>query len=171
MENMSVAVLNSDFTYLGMIPWERSIVLLYQNKAESVKETDTVIHNHDKSVSYTIPKIIRLINHVSSLYKRKMGYSKRNIFLRDGYTCQYCGKKLELHECTIDHVKPKIAGGKSSWLNCVCACKRCNSFKDDKFLEDINMSLIKEPYTPSTADIMRLRFKNIASQIELALKE
>ncbi len=162
----NVAVLNADFTYIGMIPWERSIVLLYQGKAETVKETKTTIYNQDRSHSFIVPKIIRLVSFVRSLYSNKIPYSKRNIFVRDKHSCQYCGKKMTPSECTVDHIVPKAHRGKSSWENCVCSCKRCNNIKGDLPLDKCEVFLRKRPYKPNAADFIRLRSSHLVEQIE-----
>lgn len=161
----NVAVLNSDYSFIGTISWERSIVLLYQGKAETVRETDTVIYNYDRTYSFIVPRVIRLIEYVKSIYANKIPYSKRNIFIRDGFACQYCGKKMSDGECTVDHIVPKVAGGKSSWENCVCSCKRCNNLKGDKPLEHTDMKLKKHPYKPSAGDFIRLRSRSIIDSI------
>lgn len=167
----NVAVLNADFTYIGMISWERSIVLLYQGKAETIKDTDTVIYNTDRTHSFIIPKVIRLMEFVKSLYTNKIPYSKRNIFVRDKQECQYCGKKLEMPECTVDHIVPKAQGGKSTWTNCVCACKRCNGLKDDKPLDHCQLSLRSVPKIPTAGDFIRLRSAQMTKQIEKYWKD
>lgn len=161
----NVAVLNADFTYIGVISWERSIVLLYQGKAETVKESPTVIYNQDKTYSFVVPMVIRLVEYVKSLFRNKIPYTKRNIFVRDGYTCQYCSKKMEPSECTVDHIVPKVDGGKSSWENCVCSCKRCNNIKGDKPLAKTGLKLKRNPVQPSAGDFIRLRTGSIVSQL------
>lgn len=163
MEN--VAVLNADYTYIGVITWERAIVLLYQNKAETVKATDTIIYNFDRTYSFIVPKIIRLVEYVKSLMRNKIPYSKRNIFIRDNFTCQYCGKKMEMNECTVDHLVPKVEGGSSSWLNCVCSCKRCNNIKGDKPIKHVGLKLRRQPYLPSAGDFIRLRSQHLIDQL------
>jgi len=162
----NVAVLNSDFTYIGMITWERSIVLLYQGKAEAVKDTDTTIYNTDKTIWYIVPRVIRLISFVKSLYKNKIPYSKRNIFVRDKHSCQYCGRKMDVKDCTVDHIVPKALGGRSSWINCVCSCKSCNNIKGDKDLSHTGMKLRSVPKQPTAADFIRLRSKHLISLID-----
>lgn len=162
----NVAVLNSDFTYIGMIPWERSIVLLYQGKAETVKETKTVIYNQDRTHSFIVPRIIRLVSFVKSLYSNKIPYSKRNIFVRDRHSCQYCGRKMIPTECTVDHIVPKALGGRSSWENCVCSCKRCNNIKGDSPLDKTSLKLKRHPFKPNAADFIRLRSSHLVDQIE-----
>jgi 5-methylcytosine-specific restriction endonuclease McrA len=163
MEN--VAVLNADYTFVGMIDWQRSIVLLYQGKAEIIKETDRVIYNCDRTFSFIVPRVIRLVEYVRSLMRNKIPYSKRNIFLRDGYICQYCGKILENNSATVDHIIPKVDNGKSSWDNCVCSCKRCNNIKGDKSIKQSGLKLRRPPYTPSAGDFIRLRSKHLIDQI------
>lgn len=76
--------------------------------------------------------------------------SNRLLFARDNNTCQYCGKHFRREELTCDHVIPQARGGATSWTNCVTACKRCNHFKSDTLLEDIDsMDLIAVPFEPN----------------------
>jgi 5-methylcytosine-specific restriction endonuclease McrA len=163
MEN--VAVLNADFSYIGTISWERSIVLLYQGKAETVKESPTTIYNQDKTYSFVVPMVIRLVEYVKSLFRNAIPYTKRNVFVRDAYTCQYCGKVLAPNEATVDHIIAKVDGGKSSWENCTTACKRCNNIKADKPLNKCGLKLRKQPYRPSAGDFIRLRSKHLVDKI------
>ena len=73
-------------------------------------------------------------------------FSKRNVFKRDKYTCQYCGKQER--DLTIDHVTPKSKGGESVWKNVVAACEPCNKRKADKTLEIAGMKLLRKPFRP-----------------------
>jgi 5-methylcytosine-specific restriction endonuclease McrA len=164
MEN--VIVLNSDYSFMGNIDWKRSIVLLYQGKAETIKETNKVIHNSDKTYSFIVPKVIRLISYVTQIFKNKIPYSKTNIFVRDNYICQYCNKKLTKNECTIDHVVPKSKGGISSWENCVTSCKLCNNYKGDMDLNKINLYLKKTPIQPSVSDFTRIKSKTLINNLK-----
>lgn len=74
-------------------------------------------------------------------------FSKRNVFKRDKYTCQYCG--TQGRDLTIDHVKPKSKGGESVWKNVVTACEPCNKKKADKPLRDSGMKLARKPIKPN----------------------
>ena len=130
-------------------------MLLYQGKAEVVKNTKRIVRSVTQS--FNIPKIIRLVKHVTKIYKNKVPYSKTNIFIRDKFTCQYCGLVMKKDECTLDHVIPKYNGGESSWENCVTSCKRCNSRKGKKSLSEIGYKLKNPPKRPSIADFMRLK--------------
>ena len=161
----SVIVLNSDYSFIGNIDWQRSIVLLYQNKAEMIKETSKVVSNVDKSYSFIVPRVIRLLNYIKTIFKNKIPYSRHNVFLRDNFECQYCGKKMEKHECTVDHIKPKLHGGLSTWDNCVASCKKCNNRKGDTLLELTSMKLKKKPVQPTVSDFMRKRSEIIFKSI------
>ncbi len=75
-----------------------------------------------------------------------MRLSRREIFLRDAYTCQYCGR--ETHDLTLDHVVPRHRGGTHTWDNLVAACKACNHRKGGKLLEEARLRLLRAPREP-----------------------
>ena len=85
---MQVIVLNADYSYLNTIGWKRALNLLIKGKAEPVKESDKVITNSDGSQSFHVPLVMRLVNFVKTVYKGKVHYSRRNVFIRDGHQCQ-----------------------------------------------------------------------------------
>ena len=92
------------------------------------------------------PSIIRLVYLVKRPFlPRKL--SKKEVFLRDRFTCQYCGKKAQ--DLTLDHVLPKSHGGARCWKNIVTACKRCNAIKDDRTPEQAGMKLVRKPFKPA----------------------
>jgi len=134
----SVIVLNADYTFLNTISWQEAVCLLVkgaavpiddvsENKAiEIVKIVRTV---RDK---YLVPMIIKLVKYVRTVFKRRVPWSKRNVCLSDRYICQYCGTKLKNSETTVDHIIPKSRGGKSTFENCVTACRKCNIKKNNR---------------------------------------
>ncbi len=160
--DQNVIVLNADYAYINAISWQKAIILLYKGIAETVKESSRIVSNVDKSVQFIVPKVIKLVNLVTKIFKNKIPYSKYNVFIRDEYTCQFCGVKLKKRECTIDHVVPKVKGGLSSWNNCVCACKRCNNLKGDKDMEDTPYQFKRVPKRPSVSDFIRLKSKEVS---------
>lgn len=81
--------------------------------------------------------------------ERSVVFSRKNIFKRDRYTCQYCGKQPGPEELTIDHVMPRSRGGTSTWENCLLACVECNKRKADKTPEEAKMPPRKLPKKPS----------------------
>ena len=72
--------------------------------------------------------------------------SRREIFARDKYTCQYCG--TQTHDLTLDHIIPRHRGGAHTWDNLVAACKRCNHRKGGRFVEEARMHLVRPPFEP-----------------------
>lgn len=167
----SVIVLNADNTYIGSISWQKSITLLVKGKVVMVKATDRVITNVSNSVQFVVPKVVRLIRFIKNVYKKSnVPYSKKSVFIRDQYTCQYCGGHLEKRECTVDHIKPKALGGLTSWTNCTTACTRCNNLKNDYPLDKngkvtvddgaggkITLTLKKQPQRPSISHFLRAK--------------
>jgi 5-methylcytosine-specific restriction endonuclease McrA len=94
-----------------------------------------------------VPEVIRLTGY-SGQGERTVVFSRRNIFKRDRYTCQYCGSQPGPKELTIDHLVPKSRGGKSEWTNCVLACLKCNARKANLSVRDAKMTLRKVPKKP-----------------------
>jgi hypothetical protein len=102
-----------------------------------------------------IPKIIVTDTDIDpKISKPKV--SRLGVFIRDGFTCQYCGKKFSPKNLTIDHVIPRSRGGKTEWLNIVTSCISCNLKKGDRTPEEAGLTLIKEPRQP-TINIINAR--------------
>ena len=138
-----VLVLNNDYEPLNICNLNRAIVLVYLGKAEVLHTNHHDLHSIDRAV--TAPSVVKLRHHVKRPLP-ELRLSRRSIFARDNHTCQYCGNQAR--ELTLDHVIPKHHGGKSTWENLVCCCKKCNSKKGDKLLGQINMELLRQPKRP-----------------------
>jgi 5-methylcytosine-specific restriction endonuclease McrA len=94
------------------------------------------------------PEVI-VLSEYKGMGERSVVFSRRNIFKRDRYTCQFCNGQPGSKEMTIDHVMPKSRGGRSSWENCVLACIECNSRKADRTPAEAGMKLKTVPSKPS----------------------
>lgn len=94
------------------------------------------------------PEVIVLVAY-EGRGERSVVFSRKNIFKRDRYTCQYCGKQPGPEELTIDHVMPRSRGGTSTWDNCLLACVECNKRKADKTPDEAKMPMRKVPKKPS----------------------
>lgn len=94
-----------------------------------------------------VPEVI-LLRYYDRVPKREVPFSRRNIYKRDGYICQYCGSRPGSLELSIDHLIPRSQGGKSTWENCVLACTDCNARKANRSLDWAGMSLIQTPSRP-----------------------
>lgn len=151
-------LLNGDYTFLNVIDWRRAICLMVKQKIEVLKYTNRVISNCDGSVKLFVPAVMRLIKVIRSLYKTNVPFSKRNVMVRDRFKCQYCGSGRDL---TIDHVIPASRGGKSTFENCVTACKDCNNKKNDRTPSESHMYLKKQPYAPTISEYIRARVEKL----------
>lgn len=141
--SIEVLVLNSDYEPLNVCHVRRALVMVYLGKAEILHSHDTRVPTGDGLVPS--PSVVKLRYHVRRPVP-ELKLSRRTLFARDNFTCQYCGQMT--HELTIDHVIPRHFGGKTVWENVVCSCRRCNMKKGDKFLPQTNMKLLHPPRRP-----------------------
>ena len=116
---------------------------------EDVKEVDKLDNKFINCVRFKVrvPEVIILSDYKGYRLKDAR-FSRRNIFLRDKSTCQYCYSKFPTKELNIDHVMPRSRGGKTSWTNVVLSCLKCNTFKAARTPEEAGMKLLKEPLKP-----------------------
>ena len=138
-----VLLLNSSYEPITIINSKKAIVMLMLDKVDYIEKSSKIIKSEKLKV--LLPVIVKLKSFVY-LKRRKIALTRQNIFKRDNFMCQYCGTKSK--NLTIDHVVPKIKGGIDSWENLVSACVKCNLYKADKYLKDINMPLLNKPKKP-----------------------
>lgn len=103
-----------------------------------------------------VPPEVILLKEYDGIGVRSVVFSRRNIFKRDRYACQYCGIQPGTEELTIDHVVPKSKGGASTWENCVLACIDCNKKKGDLSVEKAKMRLRKVPKKPTWKSLVQI---------------
>lgn len=142
MDN-AVLVLNQNYEPLNICNAKRALVLIIGGKAEVLEQNCREFHSPSRS--FRLPSVIRL----HALVKRprpSVKLTRREVFLRDGYACQYCG--LQTRDLTIDHIMPKSRGGGHSWENLVSACRPCNHRKGGKTLAEARMALRRAPAQP-----------------------
>ena len=109
-----------------------------------------------------VPEVVTLTGY-DQLPTGSVSFSRRNIFKRDHYTCQYCGKQPGSEELTIDHVLPRSQRGASTWDNCVLACIACNKRKADRTPDQAHMRLRVKPVRPSWKPLYATHHARIAS--------
>jgi 5-methylcytosine-specific restriction endonuclease McrA len=143
MIDAPVLVLNANFEPLNICRTARAVGLLVMGKAEIVQNSRGVIRT--PTHTYERPSVIRLQYMVHRPYPH-VRLSKREIFRRDGYRCQYCGHYSP--HLTLDHVVPRRQGGRYGWENLVSACPQCNRRKGDRTLEEVGMHLRHPPQEP-----------------------
>ena len=122
-EMMRCLVLNSSFEFLGFTDYRGAICAAYTDKAYVLEEYDQIVRS--PSISMRIPAVIRLKHYVKVTYDKiaYVSYTKRNVHLRDKYTCQYCTEKKIPAKLGIDHVLPESRGGENTWHNTVSSCQ------------------------------------------------
>jgi len=150
----SVLVLNASYEPLNVVSMERAIRLLLKDRVDAATEDTITIHG--KASSIDVPCVLRLRRYVNAP-RRNARWSRRAVLARDGYTCIFCGVKageeqrgkiLRHADFTIDHIVPRVQGGKSTWGNTACACSRCNHRKGGRTPTQANMTMLWEPKTP-----------------------
>src|SRR5579884_1649076 len=140
-----VLVLNQNYEPINVCNARRAFVLLHRGKAEVLEHGAGQLRS--PSHSYPLPSVIRLM-YLVKRPRPQMRLTRREVFVRDRYTCQYCGRQAR--ELTLDHVFPRHRGGRHTWENLVAACKACNHRKAGRTPAEARMSLAKQPYRPTT---------------------
>ncbi len=143
MINLPVLVLNQNYEPLNVCRARRAVVLIYQGKAEMLENGSGFIHS--ANYSFPLPSVVR-IPYMIKRPRPKRKLTRLEVFNRDRYTCQYCGK--EARQLTLDHVTPKYRGGQHVFKNVVSACISCNRSKAGKTPSEAGMKLIRHPSPP-----------------------
>ncbi len=144
MDNLStpVLVLNNAFEPINICTAKRAMVLTMKGAA-IVQETSGKFLRTSR-VKLPLPSVIRLLSY-RSVPRHSRSVSRKNIMIRDSYTCQYCRSLLPAARLTLDHVLPRSRAGRSTWENLVACCYPCNNRKGDRLPEEATMTLIKRP--------------------------
>jgi len=141
-----VLVLNASYEPINVCTVRRAAVLVLKQRAEVLEQSEWALHAENLTIPR--PMVIRLVTYVRiprDAHSRKI--TRRAIFARDGWACQYCGS--ERGNLTIDHVIPRSKGGTSSWDNIVTCCAPCNRRKGDRLPRQANMHPRHAPRPPS----------------------
>lgn len=143
-------VLNADFRPLSYFPlslwaWQDAIKAVFLGRVNVVSEYDQYVHS--PSWDMAIPSVISLKEFVP--LSRRPAFTRFNVFLRDQFTCQYCGDPYAADELTFDHVLPRSKGGRTSWENVVAACAPCNLAKGDRMPKQAGIVPLRTPRQPS----------------------
>ncbi len=173
----SVLVLNRFYTALRVVSVRRALTLLYRDCSEVITLENTYYSSYDfeswrefslmcaeekqpnedyiQAVGFEmlVPRIIRLtrFDRIPALTIR---FNRKNVFARDGHTCQYCGQEKPTSQLSLDHVIPRSHGGKTTWDNIVCCCMKCNSRKGGRTPQQARMELLSTPGKPRTNPLL-----------------
>ena len=139
----AVLVLNQNYEPLNVCNARRALVLVNGGKAEILEHGELPILT--PRTLYPRPSVIRLI-YLIKRPRPRVRLTRREIFIRDHFTCQYCG--LRSRDLTLDHVMPRHRGGRHAWDNLVSACRACNHRKGGRTPEEARMALRRPPFEP-----------------------
>ena len=138
-----VLVLNQTYEPINVCNARRAVRMMLLGKAETIEADGMMIRS--ERLEFRLPVVIRLLRYVQVPRKAEVPFSKKNVYRRDGHTCQYCGSASDL---TLDHVLPISRGGRTAWNNVVCCCRKCNARKGNRLPEDAGMRLLRPARKP-----------------------
>jgi 5-methylcytosine-specific restriction endonuclease McrA len=150
-ERCPALVLNADFRPLSYFPlslwsWQDAVKAVFLDRVNIISEYDTVVRS--PNFEMRLPSVISLKEYIATA--RRPAFTRFNVFLRDRFTCQYCGDPRPSHDLTFDHLVPRSRGGRTTWSNVVTACSTCNLRKSNRLPEESGMAPLAPPSQPST---------------------
>lgn len=162
MTDSAVLVLNRNYQPIHITNARRAFSLLYLGAARAIDAhfrvfdfqswmelsselDDEVIGAVGRTIR--VPRVI-VLQIYDRLPRTRVRFSRHNIYMRDGNTCQYCGRQLPRSELNLDHVVPRAQGGRTTWENVVCCCVECNLAKGARTPEQASLRLLKRPERP-----------------------
>lgn len=160
----AVLVLNKGWVPISIVTVRRAICMVICEHAQVVDAEDYSTYDFeswaDLGKVFTdgefilsprhripVPHVI-LLQDYDKIPVKRVPFSRKNLWKRDEYKCQYCGKKPDSKDLTIDHVVPVSRGGATTWKNCVLACMKCNRKKADQTPSEAKMTLLRDPEEP-----------------------
>jgi 5-methylcytosine-specific restriction endonuclease McrA len=175
----NVLTLNRGFLAIHVVPLKRALCMLFKGMAEVVNVEDGMymsydfdswlemsdlkveledVGEHDEwllavNFSLQVPRVIRLLKY-DRVPRYQVKFNRRNVFLRDEYSCQYCGKSYNSGSLSLDHVLPRSQGGGTSWDNIVTACLKCNERKGGRTPKQARMPLKIPPKKPKNNPLL-----------------
>ena len=158
-------VLNRSWTAISTTTVRNALGLLYRDVARAVCTETFLPHDFDSWTSLSraraegefvqtvtlrvrVPEVV-VLRHFNGFPRRTVAFSRRNLYRRDNFTCQYCGAQPGTELLSIDHVNPRSRGGRSTWENCVLSCLDCNKRKANRTLAEAGLRLDRRPFRPA----------------------
>ena len=149
ISSLQKLVLNADMQPLSWGPlsvwsWQDALVAVLQDRVTPVVNYEAEVRSASRS--FPIPSVVALKRFHR---RRRVAFTRYHVFLRDGFSCQYCGDELPARELTFDHIVPRCRGGQTSWNNVVTCCQRDNLFKGSRSLKESGLRLRRPPSEPA----------------------
>jgi len=156
MKHKNCLVLNSDYSPIGIIHWKKAMVWAFRYTKKNFDRIEIIeYHSNDYIIGTNdlleIPAVIKTTKYFK-IFNSTVNFSRKNVFIRDNFVCQYCNQKFPINKLTYDHVIPKSKWRHNhtptSWTNIVTSCLFCNLKKGNKTPSQANMPLKKNPEIP-----------------------
>ena len=153
--NKQVLILNANYVPLSYYPlsvnsMKKVLKAIFKGKLNVIEEYDETITIGGTTIHLPKTAILKKYVNVHQVPK----FNRYNVYLRDKFTCQYCGKKFSSSELTFDHLVARAKGGQTNWTNILTACKHCNGKKGCKEAKGKFVPLSK-PHVPSNTELLR----------------
>ena len=151
LEACPALVLNADFRPLSYYPlslwsWQESVKAVVSGRVNVVSLYDRIVRSPTQA--FHLPSVISLKEYIPAA--RRPAFTRFNVFLRDSFSCQFCGDEFPTHDLTFDHLIPRSRGGRTTWENVVTACSPCNLTKGDQLPAEARMFPRIPPAQPTT---------------------
>lgn len=153
-EAFPALILNADFRPLSYFPlslwsWQDAIKAVFLDRVNILANYDHTVRS--PSYEMQLPSVISLKEYVH--LDRRPAFTRFNVFLRDRFSCQYCGDRFRTEELTFDHVIPRSRGGRTTWDNIVTACQGCNLVKGNRLPREADMFPLNPAEQPTTWEL------------------
>ena len=167
--NSKCLLLNADHTPLKIISWKRAIVWSIKHADNSNYGIEIIKYFDNRFIQgacdkkYPVPSVAKTIKYFN-MHNKKISFSRHNLFIRDDYTCQYCGDIFAYSQLTMDHVIPKSRfrnDPRTDWINIVTSCRRCNAKKGNRTPKEANMPILTQPRKPNFSSKYLPMFRNL----------
>lgn len=154
LNNLRTLVLNANMQPLSWAPlsvwtWQDAFVAVHQDRVIQIKTYDDIVIR-SATRTFDVPSVVALKTYQQ---RKRVGFTRYNLFLRDEFTCQYCGNRFSAKDLTFDHVLPRSKGGKSVWTNIVASCRADNARKGNLTLKQARMRLRRRPFKPTVQQL------------------
>ncbi len=154
LDQCPALILNADFRPLSYFPlsiwsWQEAVKAIFRESVVVISEYERIVRSPTQELK--LPSVLALKEFVPSA--RKPAFTRFNVFLRDHWSCQYCGDEFRTSDLTFDHVIPRSRGGRTSWDNIVAACHDCNLLKGSYLPHECSMYPRTAPRQPTVYEL------------------
>lgn len=160
---MDTLLLNADHRPISVITWKEAMTFVVEDSVQVVAHyPDRFINS--ASQRWQVPCVIALKKYVKT--RQNIPFSRKSVYARDDYRCQYCGSQPGKQLLTMDHLIPKSRGGKKNYENIVTSCQPCNQKKANRTPAEAGMCLLNIPKKPSPYHVIQIQSKELAVHLD-----